>query len=505
MLTQAASRLLENANVVYTSAPDHPALAHLATEKIRPFPPNVIDQPASLLTLQDKPDHTIVCALPGHPLDTPLVTALYHISHTDQSFTLRIIPGVSILDSFCAAPGVIAYGYNLHCVEASHLTYPVLPETTDEPAWCEMQGIEQPYTPPLTPYPLNPVQPTLIWCSQQVGLDSRYQFAAIRDILLVRYPANHPIQMIQLDAYGCVHQSSTTFPLGQLPSGSLNSSTALAVPALPPSANRHTCDGLKWVVMRLLGPAGCPWDRKQTFQSLRGGLLEEVYEVLEALDANDMTLLSEELGDLLLQVFVHSEMARQAHHFTLEQVIEQICSKLIRRHPHVFTDLEVSGTGEVLHNWEHIKAQELAAKGRQRSSVLDGVPPDIPALAATQKYVSKAVRFGFSWDTLPQVWEKLHEELDELTLASESDASQVSDTCQRNITEEIGDVLFVVTILAHWFRVDAESALREANAKFRRRFTAMEQILQERGQDMHALSLDEKLTLWREARAACGE
>lgn len=504
MLTQAASRLLENTSVVYTSAPDHPALAHLAPEKIRPLSPNVMAQPASILTLTDKPDTTIVCALPGHPLDTPLVTALHHMSYTDESFTLRIIPGISILDSFGAAPGVAAYGYNMHCIEASHLAYPTLPEATDEPAWCEIQSIEHPYTPPLTPYPLNPIQPTLIWCSQQIGLDSRYEFTTIRDILLVRYPANHPIQVIQLDHYGRVHQSST-FPLEQLPSGSLNSTTALAVPAVHPAANRQACDGLEWVVMRLLGPAGCPWDRKQTFQSLRGGLLEEVYEVLEALDANDMTLLSEELGDLLLQVFIHSEMARQAHHFTLEQVLEHICSKLIRRHPHVFADLVVRGTGEVLHNWEHIKAQELAAKGRQRSSVLDGVPPAMPALAATQKYVSKAVRSGFSWDTLPQVWEKLHEELEELTLASESDTHEVSDTRQQHLTEEIGDVLFVVTILAHWFRVDAESALREANAKFRSRFTTMEQILQERGLDMHALSLNEKLDLWHEARAACGE
>jgi len=281
----------------------------------------------------------------------------------------------------------------------------------------------------------------------------------------------------------------------------LDGATALYLPPLTVSADRRGLDGLFWVVARLLGPDGCPWDRRQTHQSLRAGLLEEAHEVLEALDSGDMSALTEELGDLLLQVLVHSEMARQAGHFDLGDVLEQISSKLIRRHPHVFGDPAVEGEGmeTVLHTWEQIKAQELAAKGRRRNSLLDGIPVDLPALATAQKIVTKAARVGFDWSALHEVWEKVREEVNELEQVLAAPQT-LSPSEQAHLAEELGDLLFALVNLARRLELDAESVLREANTKFRRRFTYVEQAAQIQGREMSALTIAELEELWQQAK-----
>jgi tetrapyrrole methylase family protein/MazG family protein len=268
-----------------------------------------------------------------------------------------------------------------------------------------------------------------------------------------------------------------------------------------PLQNRRSFDALLYVTTRLLGPGGCPWDVQQTHQSLRANLLEEAYEVLEALDSGDMDALAEELGDLLFQAFVHSEMARQAGHFDIGDVLEHITSKLIRRHPHVFGDLTVGDSGEVLHNWEQIKAQELARKGRARSSALDGIPAALPALAACQKIGAKAARARFDWPTLEKIWDKLREELAELEHAYHDDQRDSSPQSRAHLAEELGDALYALVQVARWLTIDAESALREANAKFCRRFMLVEQAAQERGQTISDLALDEKIALWQKAKS----
>ncbi len=265
-------------------------------------------------------------------------------------------------------------------------------------------------------------------------------------------------------------------------------------------SNPHSFDALHYVVARLLAPGGCPWDVQQTHQSLRGNLLEETYEVLEALDNDDMTALAEELGDLLMQVLVHSEMARQAQRFDLGDVLEQITSKLIRRHPHVFGDLDVADEGEVLRNWEHIKAQERATKGQQRNSALDGIPAALPALAACQKIGGRVARAGFDWPTLEQIWGKVDEELAELIQAHTDYARDPSVAHHEHLTEELGDTLYVVVQLARWLAIDAESALRAANAKFCRRFAHVERAAQAQGTALHTMTLEEKLALWKAAK-----
>ncbi|NTW01746.1 MAG: nucleoside triphosphate pyrophosphohydrolase [Oscillochloris sp.] len=362
-------------------------------------------------------------------------------------------------------------------------------------SWAEMQGRNSDvppvhlYAPPPAPFPLLPSAAAIIW---DIGPGD---LPALVSLLAWRYPAEHAVCLLAVDAAGVITQtirSSLGAPqvLCDTPQATGN---MLYLPPLPIAADRRSAEGLHWVVARLLGPGGCPWDVRQTHQSLRGALLEEAHEVLEALDAGDMYGLSEELGDLLISIFAHSEMARQAGAFNIADVLGQVTSKLIRRHPHVFGSLAVDGETQVLQNWEQIKAAELAEKGRSRPSALDGVPPALPALAAAQKLGKKAARSGFAWPDAEGAWAKLHEEINELASAANSgDAAHTA--------EELGDLLFITARLASYLGVDAEAALREANLKFRSRFTYIEQSATAEGRSLGDLSLDEMLARWNEAK-----
>lgn len=268
--------------------------------------------------------------------------------------------------------------------------------------------------------------------------------------------------------------------------------------------NQSSFARLEAIVMRLIGPGGCPWDQQQTHQSLRSGLLEETYEVLEALDTNDLPGLAEELGDLLLQVLFHSELARRAGTFDLGDVLAQISTKLINRHPHVFGEFKVNDPSEVLQNWQQIKNQELAAKGRQRASVLDGIPPGLPALATAQKIVGKAARLNCDWATCNEAWAKLHEELAEFLEAFQIAEREATLEHQAHLSAEYGDLLFALAHLGSWLNLDAESSLRSTIAKYQRRFNFLEQSVQKRGLDLATLSRVEKECLWAEAKQIKG-
>jgi tetrapyrrole methylase family protein/MazG family protein len=211
-----------------------------------------------------------------------------------------------------------------------------------------------------------------------------------------------------------------------------------------------------------------------------------------------MEALAEELGDLLSHIVSHSEMARQAGVFDLGDVYAGIITKLIRRHPHVFGDSSVSGTGEVLRNWEAIKQAERHAKGQAPRGTLDGIPAGLPGLSAAQELTRKAAKRGFDWPALDDVWGKLNEELAELHEAARIDTSDMARS--QRIEEELGDLLFAASNLARWLNVDAESALRVADAKFRRRFAYIEQQAQEQGRDLRELRIDELLGLWAAAK-----
>ena len=246
------------------------------------------------------------------------------------------------------------------------------------------------------------------------------------------------------------------------------------------------------VVARLRAPGGCPWDAEQTHESLKRNLLEECYETLEAIDAGEPMGLAEELGDILVQVAFHADIARQAGHFDIADVLTAINRKLIRRHPHVFADGSVSDARQVERNWEQLKAEERREAGKPEPSAMDSVPAALPALTAAQLMQDRAARFGFDWDEADGVLDKLVEEIGEFRAAG---------TPEERL-DEFGDVLFALVNLARWSGIHAEDALRQANGKFRRRYRVMERLASEREQDFAALPLDGKEALWQEAKAA---
>jgi tetrapyrrole methylase family protein/MazG family protein len=251
-------------------------------------------------------------------------------------------------------------------------------------------------------------------------------------------------------------------------------------------AELRTFEGLRRIIARLRGPDGCPWDRAQTHTSLKSYLLEETYEALAALDEDDTDKLCDELGDLLLEVLLHVQLAEEAREFTLEDVVHRIASKLVRRHPHVFGDEQADTPEEVMARWAALKQEERGDEG----SALAGMPLAMPALACAQRLQERAARVGFQWPDIRQAQGKLEEEIGELTAAGDAEHKR----------EEMGDVLFMIASLARYLELDAEEALRLANGKFSRRFTSMEAIARERGLPLADLSLPDLEALWEEAK-----
>ena len=255
--------------------------------------------------------------------------------------------------------------------------------------------------------------------------------------------------------------------------------------------------GLVELISRLRAPGGCPWDREQTHQSLKSMLLEEAYEVVEAIDEGDDEEFKGELGDLLLQVVFHSQIATEENRFNVAEVIERISSKMIRRHPHVFGEDTAQTSGEVLRNWEAIKEAELAAKGKraEESSMLDSVSTKLPAVMEAFQMTTKVSRVDFDWPDVASVLEKLDEEVDELKQAV---ASQTPN--HKEIEGEVGDLLFVAVNVARLLGIDPESALKSSNRKFRRRFRYIEDRLREQGRkpaDSNHVEMD---AIWDEAK-----
>jgi tetrapyrrole methylase family protein/MazG family protein len=244
------------------------------------------------------------------------------------------------------------------------------------------------------------------------------------------------------------------------------------------------------VMKRLRGQGGCPWDREQNHESLKPYLLEEAYEVLDAIDRNNDKALREELGDLLLQIVFHAQIAAEENRFTIEDVAGTIVEKLRRRHPHVFGERKVKDSDEVLRNWEAIK------KGEGKESVLSGVPGGLPALLRARRVQEKAKRVGFDWDSIDGVMTKVNEEMRELKEASESGD-------RARVDEEFGDLLFSLVNFSRFLRVDAEDSLRKTIDKFSTRFQRMERLAKERGKSsLESCTLEEMDRLWEEAKDA---
>lgn len=251
------------------------------------------------------------------------------------------------------------------------------------------------------------------------------------------------------------------------------------------------------LMARLRGPGGCPWDRKQTHESLRPYLLEETHEVLEAIDLGDDADLEEELGDLLLQVVFHAELAREDGRWSMADVARGITEKLHFRHPHVFGGKDAPDAEAALARWEEVKAEEKAAKGKARASVVDGVPKAAPALMRAERVTDKAASVGFDWPDRDGVRAKVDEELAELDAA-------VADGDRDAIAHEVGDLLLTVVNLARWLDVHPEDALRETVERFTRRFQHVEQALEGEGRRPKDVDLARLDALWNEAKARHG-
>jgi tetrapyrrole methylase family protein/MazG family protein len=247
------------------------------------------------------------------------------------------------------------------------------------------------------------------------------------------------------------------------------------------------------IMARLRGEGGCPWDREQTFDTIKPYTLEETYEVLDAIDQRDWPGLAEELGDFMLQAVFYAQMASEQGLFGIDQSLDAINQKLVRRHPHVFGEQSAETAGDVKRIWGEVKAAEKKEKGQKEDGLLNGVPRALPALVEAQQITSRAAAVGFDWENPEQVIEKLHEELAEFADARRGQS-------QSDLEDELGDLLFVLVNLARFFKVDPEQALRRTNAKFRARFGYIERRLAERGRKFEESNIEEMEALWQEAK-----
>ena len=424
------------------------------------------------------PAGELVYAVPGHPLIAEeSVRALLRLA-PERGIPVRIVAGLSFIEPVCAALGVDPLAGDLQLLDATLLAEVAAPA---------LMGT------------LLPTRPALI-----AQAYNRRLLSGVKLALSELYPDEWEIAVVR-SASIPGEQAVERVPLVELDRGErADHLTTIYVPPLPALQAVRVPEGLRYVTWRLRAPDGCPWDREQTHQSLRRYVLEEAYEVAEVLDEWDGSAevaekLAEELGDLLLQVYLQAEIADQEDLFHIGDVYQAVTEKLIRRHPHVFGDVAVRDAAHVVRNWEAIKREERAAKGAatdaEAESALHGVPKSAPALYQAHELVKKAAKTGFDWPDAEGALEKVVEEAGELTTALEN-----GDEGERSA--ELGDLLFAVAALARKLRLNPEDALARANARFRRRFAAMEARAQREGRALASLTPDEWLVWWGEAKHA---
>ena len=257
---------------------------------------------------------------------------------------------------------------------------------------------------------------------------------------------------------------------------------------------------------RLRSPNGCPWDREQTYATLAPMMLEEAYEAFEAVEearAGRPNELRDELGDLLFQIIFYAQVAKERNEFTIDDVTNAIHTKMVRRHPHVFGEVKADDSATVLLNWETMKAEERRAAGKSENastSILDGVPSKAPALMEAHQLSTKAARVGFDWKSIDDIFDKLHEEIDELRGAITQHAESKDEATHTRVREELGDLLFAATNIARHLHVEPEAALKLTNRKFRQRFKYIEDTLRDQGRTFQDVSIDDLENLWQKAK-----
>ena len=322
--------------------------------------------------------------------------------------------------------------------------------------------------------PHPPDMPVLL-----TGVDSQELALHLRTILLTTYPSEY---LVQWAGEGKIKEER----VGELSGEVFSANLCLYVPAL---GEGTSFESFAEIVAHLRAPDGCPWDKEQTHETLRKHLLEETYEAISAIDLGDFADMREEFGDLLLQIVLQSQIANEEGQFNVNQVVQGIHSKIVRRHPHVFGELELDSVDGVLTNWEKLKEKERGRKNNGKG-LLDGVPITLPALNQAQEYQDRAARVGFDWPEIEGVLDKIAEEIEEVKQA----------TNEAELTSELGDLLFALVNLARWKKVDAESALRGTNMKFKKRFGYVEQGAKKENRELSSLTLEEMDGLWNDAK-----
>jgi len=317
----------------------------------------------------------------------------------------------------------------------------------------------------------------------------RFIASEVKLALLEDLPADYQVTIVE--AAGSEMEKLTTMPLEELDHTlEVNNLTSVYIPPAPTQLLNHTFSRLREIITALRAPGGCPWDREQTHETLREYAIEEVYELIDAIDQQDDEGIVEELGDVLLQVMLHSQVGEDDGYFMIDDVIKAVTDKMIHRHPHVFANAEADTVEQVYKNWDALKQEE---KGTQRQSVLDGVPKSLPALAKASKLQKKAAKVGFDWTDVKEIWDKLEEEILEVNEAIDRKEHD-------EVEQEFGDVLFVLANLARYYKVNPEIALNRTNQKFTSRFSYIEQQLEKQGKDIKATTLEEMDQYWNQAK-----
>ena len=465
LMTRRAWEVISSSKEIFLRTKDHPAISDFPDDLIVHSFDHIYDEEDSFREVyqrigeeiirraQNEPG--IVYAVPGDPFtaeDTPIL--ILDLAK-EEDLEVEIIPGVSFLETTFAA-----------------LENDPLPQLTILDAF-EFQEAHFP--------PFPPDRPALI-----AQIHSRDIASNVKLVLMELYPDDHPVCLVH-DA-GLENELIENIPLLELDrSHRINNRTALYIPPLMPGSS---LESFQEVIAHLRAPDGCPWDKEQDHQSLRPNLLEETFEALEAIDANDSEKMREELGDLLLQIILHSQIASEYGEFNMSDVIRGIYQKIIQRHPHVFEDLTLDQSDEVIRNWEYIKAQEREKNGEMKKGLLDGVPGSLPSLTQAQTYQKRAARMGFDWEDIEDVLEKIPEEIQEIRGAGG----------ELKRTEEFGDLLFALVNIARWLDIDAESALRGANRRFKERFAFIEKEARASGRELSKMTLEELDSLWEQAK-----
>lgn len=464
-LTKEAWDVLENATEIYLRTARHPAVSqfppHLKVHSFDHFYQRSADFEtvysnivAEVIRL-GKRSQGVIYAVPGHPFVAEATTPAILKEAELEGLETRVIDGVSFIEPLLTA-----------------LRIDPLPSLVVVDA-LELAAAHVPSFPPNFPAIIVQLY------SPQVAAD-------VKLTLMETYPPDYPVKYVHgAGTPMAVVEEIQLFEIDR--SERINWMSSLYI---PPMEKETAFEAFQEVVAHLRAPEGCPWDREQTHASLRPYLLEETYELLEAIDQEDTASMKEELGDLLLQVLIHAQIAHEEGEFELTEVLSTIHRKLVKRHPHVFGEITVQDTGEVLRNWEQIKAVERMDNGNEQAGMLDSVPRSLPALNQAEQYQRRAARVGFDWKDVSGVLQKVGEELAEIANAQD----------QKEKFEEFGDLLFALVNVARWMNVEAESALREANQRFARRFRYIEAGARQQGKRLNQMSLEEMDDLWEQAK-----